>query len=60
MGRRTKAAATCGRFVSVGPARDRDVAVAFYRRQGFEPDGAVRVEPEGRELRMVRPRPATA
>ncbi|WP_377320790.1 hypothetical protein ACFJIY_17135 [Pimelobacter simplex] len=31
-----------------------DRAAGFYRRQGFVPDGAVRVEPEGRELRMVR------
>lgn len=29
-------------------------AAGFYRRQGFAADGAVRVEPEGRELRMVR------
>ncbi|WP_418064121.1 GNAT family N-acetyltransferase [Pimelobacter simplex] len=31
-----------------------DRAAGFYRRQGFVPDGALRVEPEGRELRMVR------
>ncbi|MBO0843209.1 MAG: GNAT family N-acetyltransferase, partial [Nocardioides sp.] len=33
-----------------------DRAIAFYRRQGFELDGAVKREPPGVERRMVRGR----
>ncbi len=58
LGRRLLEAALGTAAASLWVAADNDRATAFYRRFGFEPDGAEEVIPSWenlREIRMVRP-----
>ncbi|TQK69361.1 GNAT family N-acetyltransferase [Nocardioides sp. SLBN-35] len=54
LGHRMLAATLADRPAYLWVLAGNDRALAFYRRQGFAPDGVERHEPEGRELRLVR------
>lgn len=54
LGHRMLAATLADRPAYLWALGGNDRALAFYRRQGFVPDGVERHEPEGREVRLVR------